>query len=65
MSSSGVTVPVEHTPARAGEALRSSVSVEKAGRELGWHPAVALRDGLAQTFAYFAAHRAAPIAPKR
>ena len=59
MASSGVTVPVEHTPARAGEALRSSVSIAKASRELGWAPQVALADGLARTFSFFAEQRGA------
>lgn len=40
---------------RAGEQQDSFVSVDKAGRELGWAPRVALMDGLRDTFAWFAA----------
>lgn len=65
MESSGASVPVEHTPVRAGEALRSSVAIGKAERELGWRPNVTLRDGLAQTFAYFLAQRAATAATSK
>jgi UDP-glucose 4-epimerase len=49
MQASGVTVPVERAPARAGELQRSSVKPDKAGRELGWRPEVDLADGLRRT----------------
>jgi UDP-glucose 4-epimerase len=55
----GSSLPVEHAPARTGEQMRSSVVIEKAARELGWRPAVALDDGLRETFEYFAAARSA------
>jgi len=45
---------VRKAPARAGEILRSALSVEKAARELGWQPRVPLRDGLAQTIRWIA-----------
>ena len=45
---------VRKAPARAGEILRSALSVEKAARELGWQPRVPLRDGLAQTMRWIA-----------
>ena len=64
MSAAGATVPLEHAPARPGEQRRSSVAIDKAARELGWRPAVALADGLAQTYAWFAAQRAV-AAPAR
>ena len=49
----GTTVPVNHTPARAGELPRSAVSNAKAVRELGWKPEVNLEDGLRMTHEYF------------
>jgi UDP-glucose 4-epimerase len=51
----GSSVPVNHTPARAGELPRSAVTNTKAARELGWSPRVTLEDGLRETYAYFAA----------
>lgn len=47
----------EHGPARPGEQKRSVISPARAERELGWRPVTALRDGLAETFKYFKAHR--------
>jgi UDP-glucose 4-epimerase len=58
MGSSGVRVPVQHAPARAGELARSALDIAKAGALLGWAPTVPLGEGLAATFGYFAAaHR--------
>jgi UDP-glucose 4-epimerase len=51
----GRSVPLQHAPARPGEQLRSSVSIEKAGRELGWKPALGLEEGLRRTYEFFAA----------
>jgi UDP-glucose 4-epimerase len=51
----GRSVPVKHTPARAGELPRSAVTNTKATRELGWTPAMSLEDGLRETYKYFAA----------
>lgn len=62
MTSAGVTVALDHAPARPGEQRRSSVAIDKAARELGWHPAVSLAEGLAQTYAWFATHRGAAAA---
>lgn len=59
MKISGVTVPIEHAPAKAGELLRSAVSIEKAKAEIGWEPKVALEAGLAETYRWFAAQSAA------
>ena len=54
----GSDVRAEHAPARPGELARSAVSIEKARRVLGWAPTVQLTEGLAETFAFFAArHR--------
>jgi UDP-glucose 4-epimerase len=50
IGSTGVEVPVEHAPARAGELQRSSVGIAKAARFLAWTPEIALADGLRQTY---------------
>ncbi len=55
MRVSGKSVPIEHSPARAGEARRSAVSIAKAKAEIGWAPKVALDEGLAETYRWFAA----------
>ena len=60
MKVAGVTVPIEHSPARAGEARRSAVSIAKAKAEIGWAPKVALEEGLAETYRWFAAQSTAP-----
>jgi UDP-glucose 4-epimerase len=54
---SGRDVPIEFAPARAGEQRRSSVSIEKVRRVLGWAPQRSLEGGLKETFEYFAAAR--------
>ena len=55
----GSETPIERAPARAGELQRSSVSIDKARTVLGWTPQVTLRDGLRETFEFFAARRGA------
>jgi UDP-glucose 4-epimerase len=55
MRAAGRHVPLQHAPPRAGEQRRSVVSIAKAGQVLGWTPEVSLEDGLAKTFAWFAA----------
>ncbi|MGQ0713276.1 MAG: GDP-mannose 4,6-dehydratase [Gemmatimonadaceae bacterium] len=55
----GTSVEAKHAPDRPGEQRRSAVDVRKAQRGLGWHPKMALRDGLAETYRYFAARREA------
>lgn len=57
VSAAGATTPVEHSPPRAGELLRSCLDTGKAAKVLGWQPAVSISDGLARTYAYFAAQR--------
>jgi UDP-glucose 4-epimerase len=52
----GVAPEVEHLPPQAGEVRRNYVSVAKANESLRWKPQVALRDGLAQTYAWLAAN---------
>jgi UDP-glucose 4-epimerase len=49
MSATGITVPIERAPARPGELQRSSVAVDKAGRELHWRPETELAEGLRRT----------------
>lgn len=49
----GIDVPVEFAPKRAGEQQHSFLAITKARAALGWSPRVALREGLANTFAWF------------
>ena len=49
----GADVPIEHAPKRPGEQQDSFLAITKARAALGWSPRVALRDGLADTFAWF------------
>ena len=50
----GSDVPIQLAPARPGEQQRSSVSIAKAERSLGWTPRVLLDEGLEETFNFFA-----------
>ncbi len=54
----GAHVEAKHAPERPGEQKRSAVDVRKAQRVLGWQPKMSLRDGLTETYRYFAARRA-------
>jgi UDP-glucose 4-epimerase len=54
---SGATAPIDYAPARAGELARSALDTAKAHAVLGWSPGVSLRDGLANTYRYFADFR--------
>jgi UDP-glucose 4-epimerase len=58
LRAAGSNVPVEFAPSRPGEQSRSCVKIEKARRDLGWTATIALDDGLAQTFAFFASQAA-------
>jgi UDP-glucose 4-epimerase len=53
----GANVEAKHAPERPGEQKRSAVDVRKAQRVLGWQPKMSLRNGLAETYRYFAARR--------
>ncbi|HET9809603.1 MAG TPA: GDP-mannose 4,6-dehydratase, partial [Candidatus Limnocylindria bacterium] len=46
-----------HAPERPGEQRRSAVDVRKAKRVLGWEPKTSLREGLTETYQYFAVRR--------
>jgi len=48
-----------YIPALAGEQKRSCLDNSLAAQKLGWKPRVKLRDGLAQTFNWFASNRQA------
>jgi UDP-glucose 4-epimerase len=56
---SGSTTPIEHAQERAGEVRRSAMDINKAAQVLGWTPSRTLRDGLAETYQWFAAQHAA------
>jgi UDP-glucose 4-epimerase len=58
-TAAGTTVGVVHAPARPGEQARSAVRTTKARDVLGWTPATSLHDGLAETYEWFSARRAA------
>ena len=51
----GSDVGIEYAPKRPGEQQESFVDVGKAARVLGWRPTVSLEDGLARSYAAFAA----------
>jgi UDP-glucose 4-epimerase len=51
-------VKIEFAPRRPGEQQESFVEVSKAAKLLGWAPAVSLEDGLARSYAWFAARGA-------
>jgi UDP-glucose 4-epimerase len=57
LGASGRTVPIEYAPARTGEQQHSFLDVGKARDQLGWAPAMTLRDGLRESFEWFAARQ--------
>jgi UDP-glucose 4-epimerase len=46
-------IPVNHEPERLGEVRRSALDISKATSELGWTPALTLREGLQATYEWF------------
>jgi UDP-glucuronate 4-epimerase len=48
----GAPVPIEHRGPAAGDARRTGGDIEKASRLLGWHPEVAIREGMAAQVAW-------------
>lgn len=58
----GSDTPIEHAPARPGELARSALNTSKVSGALGWSSAKSIDDGLAETFAWFAARRAGATA---
>jgi UDP-glucose 4-epimerase len=55
----GTNAPIEFAPKRPGELARSVLAPRKAAEQLGWRAATPLERGLAETYAWFAARRAA------
>lgn len=53
----GTSFPLEFAPKRPGEQQESFIAIDKARRVLGWEPRVALPEGLANTYEWFAANR--------
>jgi UDP-glucose 4-epimerase len=54
MRGTGLEAPLEHASPRAGELRHSALDTTRL-RALGWHPEVALDDGLARTYQHIAA----------
>ncbi len=54
----GTNAPIEFAPHRPGEQQESFVDVRKAKAQLGWVPKVALPEGLAKSYQWFAAQAA-------
>ena len=50
---SGFEAPVTRAARRPGDARDAQFDASRAGRDLGWAPATALRDGLRATYEYF------------
>jgi UDP-glucose 4-epimerase len=63
LSAAGSSAAIEFAPKRAGELLHSFLSIDKARSTLGWSPRISLEQGLADTFNWFAARRAAVPSP--
>lgn len=53
----GTDVPLEFAPKRPGEQQESFIAIDKAREVLGWEPRIALAEGLANTYEWFASHR--------
>jgi nucleoside-diphosphate-sugar epimerase len=55
----GREIPIERSPAQPGDVARTGGSIERAGRLLGWAPAVGLREGLEAQARWHLARQAA------
>jgi UDP-glucose 4-epimerase len=53
LDATGARSRVEHGPAKSGEQRRSVIAHDRAAKELGWRPEVALKDGLHRTVEWF------------
>jgi UDP-glucose 4-epimerase len=53
----GTNVPLEFAPKRPGEQQESFIAIDKARQVLGWEPRIALAEGLASTYEWFASNR--------
>ncbi|HEY4216945.1 MAG TPA: NAD-dependent epimerase/dehydratase family protein [Gemmatimonadaceae bacterium] len=60
LEASGSDSAIEFAPERRGEQRHSYLDVTQARQTLGWEPRVALSEGLADTYSWFAARAAAP-----
>lgn len=58
VEASGRDTPVVHAEARPGEQKRSVIDPAAYGRATGWRPTVAVAEGLARTFRWFAQGKA-------
>jgi UDP-glucose 4-epimerase len=52
-AATGYAAPAQHGPAKLGEVRNIYLDAGRARRELGWEPAVSLREGLQRTVAFF------------
>jgi UDP-glucose 4-epimerase len=59
LAAAGSAAPIEFAPKRLGEQQHSFLSIDKARAGLGWTPRMSLERGLADTYAWFTARRAA------
>ena len=55
LAAAGARPALEFAPKRAGEQAHSFLTVDKARLVLGWSPRISLAEGLADTYAWFAA----------
>jgi UDP-glucose 4-epimerase len=53
---SGSSAAISRAPAREGEQMRSCIDCTRAGKVMGWSPAVHIEDGLARTLEWFRRH---------
>ena len=66
LAAAGASAPIEFAPKRPGELQDSCLNVDKARAVLGWEPRMSLAEGLANTYAWSAAHaKTAPTTASR